>query len=61
MQMNSAQYVLDWLEKNAGNGKYVVGDPVESVAYRQGQLDLVDAFRTHVLHLRPKKKLPERK
>lgn len=40
---------LKVLRKYCGTGKYKVGDTIESVAYRQAQLDLVNFIETRLI------------
>jgi len=37
------------IKKYCGTGKYKVGDTIESVAYRQAQLDLIDFIETKLI------------
>lgn len=37
------------IRKYAATGKYKVGDPLESVAYRQGQLDLIEMIENRII------------
>lgn len=38
------------LEKYAGTGKYKVGDSLESVAWREGQLATINFIKTKLIH-----------
>lgn len=40
---------IEVLRKYAGRGKYSVGDSLESVAYRQGQLDLIEMIEAKMV------------
>lgn len=37
------------IKKYCGTGKYTVGDSIESVAYRQAQLDLINFIENRLL------------
>lgn len=40
---------LDAIRKNVSETKYQVGDTIESVAYRQGQVDLMEFIEKRII------------
>lgn len=40
---------IEQIRKHVNMTKYRVGDPIESVAYRQGQIDLLDYIERQIL------------
>lgn len=43
------QRQLDAIMKHVDKTRYKVGDPIESVAYRQGQLDLAEFINKQII------------
>ena len=43
------QRQIDDIMKKVDQTKYRVGDSIESVAYRQGQIDLAEFIRKHII------------